>query len=192
MTWADCQRASTTSPRGLCCQAGQQGLAGPFDEPLHRAKPRQVLGRRSGGGRAERLVRRHSRRLLSQGAYWRIRPLCGPWRWVLLACISRAEDGRLPPRRMSPGRGLKGPASSCISLRGQPTVLDLAHVQAREQARPNDRPWPTRVSQVDRRALPRTALLSFERVVRVQFCREASESRRAKVIEINDAFDEAP
>jgi hypothetical protein len=35
-------------------------------------------------------------------------------------------------------------------------------------------------------------LLSFERVVRVQFCREASESRRAKVTEINDAFDEAP
>jgi hypothetical protein len=29
-------------------------------------------------------------------------------------------------------------------------------------------------------------------MVRVQFCREASESRRAKVTEIIDEFDEAP
>jgi drug/metabolite transporter superfamily protein YnfA len=50
---------------------------------------------------------------------------------------------------------------------------------------------PTRVIQVARRALPLAALLSFERMVRVQVCGEASESRRVKVTDSSEDFDKA-
>jgi hypothetical protein len=66
--------------------------------------------------------------------------------------------------------------------------------QSQAAAKPTvaiDRKCPTIVIQVERRALPRAALLSFERVVRVAVCEVAPESRRAKVIDSSEEFDKA-